>query len=314
MNLSKYGFQRLDVSKLKFVTRRCDFCGNEESQPVCSVHFFGKEFCFVRCPRCGLVYQNPLLDQGSRNYIYETLEYWDHKRACSSDSTMLNYYSYFDEDSLRSRNAEIRKQWISQYLPVNSRILDLGCSDGLFVHTLSKSGYRASGIDVSSTMIAYGRRKYKVDYTAQADFENSWPFTEEFDAITCFATLSNIVNPSCVFNNIRQHLRKGGYFFFNFGDCDRLLSRILGSRLYLYRPTAATIYSKKTIINYCRKYGLRVQEIFNDIQVVSLARLLGFFRIPGLIRVIKYLGLEETTIHMKVLTGYSVCAIHCNQR
>ncbi|MFH1905623.1 MAG: class I SAM-dependent methyltransferase [bacterium] len=309
----KQALCHLNVSKLKFVVRKCDFCGNEKSHPVYSVHFLAKEFCFVRCSRCGLIYQNPLLDQESRNHIYGTLEYWDHKYVCSTNSIMLNYYSYLDDVNLRRCNAEIRKQWMNRYLPDNARILDLGCSDGLFVHTLSESGYRASGIDVNSAMIAYGRRKYNVDIQ-QADFEKEWPFTEEFDAITCFATLSNEVNPSRVFNNIRQHLRIGGCFFFNFGDCDRLLSRIFGSRLYLYRPTVATIYSKKTIINYCQKYGLRIQEIFNDVQVISLARLLGFFRIPGLTRVIKYLGLEKTTLRMRFLTGYLVCTIHCNQR
>lgn len=302
----------LDKLKLNFAANICDLCGSEETRPVCSVVFLGNKFSFVRCAKCGLIYQNPVLEQESLNHIYDSLEYWEHKHTENSDPTMLNYYSYLDDADLRKRNAEIRKNWIKQYIPGNARILDIGCSDGLFVHVLSESGYSASGIDISSAMTDYARNTYGVD-ARQADFEQKWPFTEQFDAITCFATMSNFFHPSVIFNNIRQHLRAGGYFFFNFGDSDRLLSRMFGKRLYLYRPTAGTIYSKKTVINYCQKHELRIHEIFNDVQVISLARLLGFFRIPGSLKAIKHMGLEDAAVKMKWLTGYSACAVRCGQ-
>ena len=243
-------FSNIDRSQLKFVPRVCDLCGNEDSQSLYSVPFLGLKFCFVRCPACGLVYQNPILDKESLKNIYETQEYWEHRQKDSAtNATMLNYYAYLEEKEMRRCNADIRVKWIAPYLPKDARVLDLGCSDGLFVDVLAKSGYRASGIDVSNAMISYGRETYAVDIS-RADFEGDWPFTGFFDAITCYATLSNIINPSRVFTNIRKHLRPGGYFFFNFGDCDRLASRFLRSRLYLYRPTACTIYSKKTVTDF----------------------------------------------------------------
>ena len=302
-------FSQLDISRLNFITRSCDLCGNKRHLKLYSVPFLGLEFNFVRCTECGLVYQNPPISQESLNHIYETSEYWDHKNICSPSSTMLNYYSYLDETQLRERTAKIRIKWISHYLKKKSRILDLGCSDGLFVHSLSKSGFIASGIDVSSVMVKYGRETLGVDLRL-SDFEEDWPFSESFDAIVCFATLSNMVNPSKVFNNVRRHLRPGGYFFFNFGCRDRLISRILGSRLYLYRPTVATIYSKKTVESYCRNSDLRIREIFTDIQIVPLARLIGFFRVSGFLWILNRLGLEETKMRMPLLTGYAACAIH----
>jgi len=220
---------------------------------------------------------------------------------------MLNYYSYLEEEDDRRRTAKIRIKWMSPYLPKGSRILDLGCSDGLFVHALSESGYRASGVDISEVMISYGRKTYGVDIS-RVDFEDEWPFNETFDAITCYATLSNIINPSRVFENIRRYLRPGGLFFFNFGCIDRFVSRILGSRFYLYRPTAATIYSKKTVMTYCERSGLKLRYLINDIQVVPVARLVGFFRIPGSLWFLKCLGLEDTSMRMWLLTGYTACA------
>lgn len=301
-------FKSLELSKLKFVEKRCDLCGNRESKLLYSVPFLGREFCFVRCLTCGLIYQNPALDKESLEHLYETLEYWNHKHKGLVDSTMLNYYSYLDEKDVRRRTAEIRIKWIAPYLPQDARILDLGCSDGLFVNALSKAGYRASGIDISDAMVSYGRETYGVDIS-RADFEGEWPFAEDFDAITCYAALSNIVNPSRVFDNVRRHLRPGGMFFLNFGDSRRLVSRLLGNRLYLYRPTACSIYSKKVITEYCRKYGLQILNVFNDVQIVPLARLIGFFRIPALVSGLKFLGLEGKSIKMILLTGYAARAV-----
>ncbi len=283
-------FSSLDSSKLKFIECVCDLCGNKESQVIYSVYFLGLKFCFVRCCVCGLVYQSPVLDKESLKNIYETLEYWEHKG--SANSTMLNYYSYFEEEDMRRRTADIRINWMAPYLPKGARVLDLGCSDGLFVDVLAKSGYRASGIDVSSAMVSYGRKIYSVNIF-RADFEEDWPFTEPFDAISCYATLSNIVNPSRVFANVHKHLRPGGYFFFNFGSYDRLISRFLRSRLYLYRPTVCTIYSKKTVTDYCHNHNLKILKIFNDLQVVPLARLLGFFVFRVVLVYLSVLGLRK---------------------
>jgi len=163
-------------------------------------------------------------------------------------------------------------------------------------------------MDLSSTMLAHGRKKYGANLV-QGDFEEDWPFDEPFDAITCYAALSNFSSAAKVFEQIRRNLKPGGYFFFNFGDCDRLVSRMLGSRLYLYRPTASLIYSRKTLINYCKKYGLKIINSENDVQIVPLARLIGFLRIPGLSRILKALGLEKSNCKMTLLTGYMVMAV-----
>lgn len=301
-------FCNLRTSELKFVKRTCDLCGSNETEPVYSVSFLGLEFSFVRCPVCNLVYQNPVLDKESLERIYETLDYWDHRHKSSNDSTMLNYYSYLGEEEIRRNTAQMRVKSIMKYLPAGSRVLDLGCSDGSFVRVLSEHGYRASGIDISNAMISYGRETYGVEIV-RSDFEEDWPFDEPFDAITCYATLSNIVNPSRVFANIRKHLHTGGYFFFNFGDCNRLVSRLLKSRLYLYRPTVCTVYSRKTISDYCNKQNLRILKIFNDVQVVPLLRLFGFLRAPLLMKACELLGLEKSNLKMALLTGYTACAV-----
>ena len=300
--------QDLNVSKLRFVEVSCDLCESNDFRLIYSVFFLKLEFRFVHCLACGLIYQNPMLDKLSRFHIYETIEYWDHKKS-TSPGPMLNYYSYrSDEDALKRTN-EIRIRWLCSRLKKNDRVLDLGCSNGLFVQALNRAGFRATGVDASLSMITQGQKKGGLRLI-QTDFESEWPFDEPFDAITCYATLSNFSSASKVFRQIRRHLRPGGYFFFNFGDAQRPVSRMLGSRLYLFRPTATLIYSKDVIQRYCQKFGLKILQVKNDIQVVPLARLCGFFRLPGLLETIEAIGLRNSSLKMKLLTGYTACAVN----
>lgn len=249
-----------------------------------------------------------MLDKESRFHIYETFEYWNHKIIDRNDTTMLNYYSYLFDERHRNQTNNIRVRWMRSQLHDNARILDLGCSDGLLVKRLSEAGFHAIGMDCSHSMVAYGQKKNNVKLI-QADFEKDWPFTEPFDAITCYAALSNFVSASRVFEQIQLHLKPRGYFFFNFGDPHRLVARIFRNRHYLYRPTSALIYSKKVIQKYCQKFGLRVVTMKNDVQIVPLARFFGFLRMPRLLRMLELVGLQD--LHFKTIlpTGYRVCAI-----
>lgn len=303
----EHKFSKLDLNKLKFSTCVCDLCGSSTSEKKLSVSFLNYEFQFVKCLECGLIYQNPSLERESLNHIYDSLDYWDHKNSDHTGIDMLNYYSYFSENAIRLKTAELRLKMLEVNLNKNSRILDLGTSEGLFLHVAKKRGYKhVYGMDISQPMIEYGKKTYDVDIV-NADFEGTWPFETSFDVITCFTT-ANILQPSRVFANIRSNLKIGGYFYFTFCDAERLVSRILGSRLYAYRPTATTVYSRKTIDLYCKNNGLKIIKIWNDIQIAPIARIAGFVKMPVLSKILKRLNLDNASIKLALPTQYAACA------
>jgi len=236
--------QDLDYSKLEFGERVCDFCGSKDSKPSQVVAFLGLNFQCVRCLTCDLVYQNPLLSNESRNHLYETREYWDDKDSVSKDKKILNYYSYVEEAENRRKTDELRIEWLTSRLPPKSRVLDLGCGDGLYVDMLKKSGFQAYGMDISSAMIDVAKEKYNIE-VIRGDAEKEWDFSEPFDAIVCY-TISNFINPSLVFKQIQMNLRQGGYFFFNFADCDNLISRLLGVA-FMFTVHRRVLYIQKKL-------------------------------------------------------------------
>lgn len=300
------GLINLDRSQLKFTSRICDSCGSSKFRPLHTVEYLEIKFYFVKCNECQFVYQSPTLTRESLDHIYGTSNYWDHKGSANK-SEMLNYYSYLSDELSRRKTAEWRVKFMKNYIPPGARILDLGCTEGLSLDVMIKAGYKASGIDINDSMIDYGKRRYGVDIL-KANFEDSWPYKEPFDAICCF-TISNILSPSKVFSNIQRHLKTKGHFFFNFGDCDSLVSKALGSRFYVFRPTATSIYSKKTIIDYCKNNGMYVDKMVFDFQSIPISRLLGFLKLTQLLKILNFFGLDKTTIRSKLLSGYFCCAI-----
>jgi SAM-dependent methyltransferase len=297
----------LDISKLNFTPIECDLCGSKEFLTAQSAYFLGLKFQFVRCSQCELVYQNPLLSSDSREHLYETNEYWNHKQSGSDGKNFLNYYSYLEESEKRIKTDELRIKWVTSRLPRGSRILDLGCGDGLYVDLLRKAGYEAHGMDISSAMVIAAREKYGVKII-QADAEKQWPFHEPFDAIVCY-TISNFVHPSRVFRQIQRNLQLGGHFFFNFPDCDNAISRLFRNRFYVYRPSVAIAYSKKTIKAYCNKNGLRIEKMKNDVQMIPLARAFGMLGFSSLLAGLKFLGLENLDIKTTIPTTFIACAV-----
>ena len=77
----------------------------------------------------------------------------------------------------------------------SSRVLDLGCGSGYFLHRLVEYGaHEASGIDLMQDRIDQGRRRYPtLDLHARSATE--LPFDDSsFDLVTQFTCLSSVLD------------------------------------------------------------------------------------------------------------------------
>lgn len=100
-------------------------------------------------------------------------------------------------------------------IPMNSKVLDVGCNDGVFMQMLKeKRDCRVTGIDVSEVAIAEARKK-NLDVQI-ADAENM-PFPDNyFDVVTCMEVLSHLYDPSKALKEIRRVLKPHGFIL---GSC-----------------------------------------------------------------------------------------------
>ena len=88
-------------------------------------------------------------------------------------------------ESLRSVTEDSMSHF-SSYIKPKGQILDIGCGVGLVINVLNKKGFKASGIEISSKMADYARKRNPAADILVRDFITT-KFNKKFDGIVAFA-------------------------------------------------------------------------------------------------------------------------------
>lgn len=76
--------------------------------------------------------------------------------------------------------------YLTSYLKPNGEVLDVGCAVGIAMSVLSKKGFKVSGIEISSQMAEYAKRRNPDADIIVGDFLKT-DFKKKFDGIVAFA-------------------------------------------------------------------------------------------------------------------------------
>jgi ubiquinone/menaquinone biosynthesis C-methylase UbiE len=121
-------------------------------------------------------------------------------------------------------------------LPVGASVVDLGCGSGAFTNILQRRGYRCSGVDLSSKLIAIARAKFSDIEFVEGDIENL-PFADaSFDGVMFSGVLHHLPELSRCAAEAFRILRPGGRFVAF--DPNRM-----NPFMYLYRDRTSPFYS-----------------------------------------------------------------------
>jgi len=98
-------------------------------------------------------------------------------------------------------------------------VLELCCGTGHFAQWLTEQGYRVTGIDSSSAMLAYARKRLRSERLFQADIRD-FHLRHRVNAIVCFYnSLNQFLEPDSfrgVLVSAFRNLNPGGWFLFDF--------------------------------------------------------------------------------------------------
>jgi SAM-dependent methyltransferase len=161
----------------------------------------------------------------------------DPRQAGPTGRNLANYDSAWSVSEYGERIQGLfpmEETLVREFLPSPCRVLDLGCGAGRTTIELCQRGHQATGIDLSTALLAHGRQRHpeldlrEMDATAlafgDASFDAAWFSYNGIDCLyplsareRCFAEVHRVLRPGGVFllstHNALGALLSGGYFY-----------------------------------------------------------------------------------------------------
>lgn len=227
----------------------CDFCGgnnfkvifHQKDKYIKDDFMSSYPFRICKCTDCGLIFVNPRPTREAMSLFYPS-----------------DYHAQRTLELMQKRYAR-QKPFLPEF-KVGTKILDVGCAKGDFLHWLKKEttvSFDAFGCDAYSTSIReaydiYFKSKELIDCDYQENF---------FDCVMAWAVLEHVHSPDLYFKEIAKVIKRNGTLVFlvpNFNS--------LQCRLMKHDDVARHIYqfTSKAINNYMQRYGFEYQIYYDD--------------------------------------------------
>ena len=139
-------------------------------------------------------------------------------------------------------------------LPENSRVLDVGCGQGVALELFKKEGFSAVGITLNGEDVSACRRKgYEVYEMDQSflDFNN-----EEFDFIWCRHCLEHSIFPYFTLSELFRVLKRNGYLYVEVPAPDTISDHHINENHY-------SVLGKKMWLELVKRTGFNILDIMN---------------------------------------------------
>lgn len=195
----------------------------------------------VKCKNCGFVFSKKIPGNNELSAIYTNYP----RFTTLSPITVKRYNELLDK-------FESFKQ--------TGNILDLGCSNGLFLEVAKNRGWNVYGTEYAQESIDYcAKNNIKVFKSDQLPAE----FYElKFDVVTSFEVIEHINNPNEDMELVNKVIRKGGAFYFTTPNFNALSRFILKEKWNVIDyPEHLSYYTPSTINYLLTKHGYKKQWV-----------------------------------------------------
>jgi 2-polyprenyl-3-methyl-5-hydroxy-6-metoxy-1,4-benzoquinol methylase len=204
----------------------------------------------VKCEDCGIVFC---------------------KKIPSGEELTAHYANYPRYENLSSITEKRYNELLDRFEPFrkNNNLIDIGCSNGLFLECAKKRGWNVYGTEYAQECIDYcAQRNITVFKSDKLPPEF---FKLQFDVVTSFEVIEHINTPVPEMEFIKKILRKGGAFYVttpNFNAISRLLLKEKWN--VIEYPEHLSYYTPKTLNALMKKYGFKKQFLVTT--GISLSR------------------------------------------
>jgi SAM-dependent methyltransferase len=222
----------------------CPVCGKSGAQQWLQApdRFHGRreKYTLLRCPSCSLVWLThpPKPEEMNQHYT----EAYDRLISTAGEYSPVRW---------RERNAALAPHRQS------GTLLDLGCSSGAFLQSLTGKDWNLYGIEMSADSAKKAREKTGAKVFVGDILEAQFP-AESFDVVTCFDVLEHLYEPRKIAAKVAGWLRPGGIFYVLVPNVDSAEGRVFGSYWHgLELPRHLFHYSPASLKFLAQSVGLR---------------------------------------------------------
>ena len=180
------------------------------------------------------------------------------KKCTGSVSHLLRFSPEYRPTVFNEYAQSVADVGLTRAVILNSKILDFGCADGIFLDWLRSLGAdpaQLAGIDISEEMVELARAKghRAVSLAAQGELRR-----EKFDLVTLWDVLEHLLDPVETLRSLTNFLKPGGHLLLQTPRIG-LLSDVLEESFEHYLPIEHIhLFPRQTLVDCMIPMGFSV--------------------------------------------------------
>jgi 2-polyprenyl-3-methyl-5-hydroxy-6-metoxy-1,4-benzoquinol methylase len=225
--------------------RNCPLCRGRFSQPL----FVKAGFAHGRCPDCGLIYVNPVLNEEAARDYYLREKSW--VRVLESEAQQ-EYDRLKYQYGLDAALAFIRPDRVR---PIS--LLDIGAGSGLFASVARDQGIVTSVLEPNLE----NARKMRADGFTVIDtpLDEVGNMSRLFNLVTLWEVLEHIVHPREMLDHIHRIIDPAGVLLILVPNADALVTRLLHEKSGVFGGHShVNFFNIKTLSRLLQETGFMV--------------------------------------------------------
>jgi 2-polyprenyl-3-methyl-5-hydroxy-6-metoxy-1,4-benzoquinol methylase len=212
----------------------------------------------VRCNSCGLVRTDPRDTSETRSAVYGALDDPHYDLETVSRTTTAHRYLAF----------------VERYAPRSGRLLDVGCSTGIFMAAARSRGWDVQGIETSSWAVGRARERFDLEHIQPTAVETAVLPPNSFDVVTLWDVLEHVGSPTAVLNRVSEWLKPTGHIFLTVPNIESTMARFMGERWPLLLREHLWYFSPATSARLMEQTGFAMLETRTNHVTFSLSNVM----------------------------------------
>jgi len=241
---------------------RCPFCASEGA--VLYARKKGRDIYICGICEGGFVHPVPNIEECMRFYNSE----YGNGRYCHR----------LGQEAQALKERTFRSLWeaLKRYFPSSGRVLDVGCSSGVFLRVMEAEGWDVYGIDISQESSREARERWGDRINVMSLEQPSFSTIPPFDLVTMFDVLEHSPDPRGLLKGVRRLLRPGGLLTVTTHNFSSPFRRLMGRRWSYLDPLEHLSYFSPRALNALLKAeGFSITGLKASGKFVSIDFLLG---------------------------------------